>query len=29
VETITGKRALLWVSRGTNNDLKVEVKQQP
>lgn len=29
VQTTTGKRALLWVSKGTNNDLKIEVMQQP
>ena len=29
VETINGKRALLWISKGTNDDYKIEVKQQP
>lgn len=28
-ETITGKRALLWVSKATNDDYKIEIKQQP
>ena len=28
-ETINGKRAILWISKGTNDDYKVEVKQQP
>ena len=29
VETTGGKRALLWIDKGTNDDFKIEVKQQP
>ena len=29
VETINGKRALLWITKGTNDDYKIELKQQP
>ena len=28
-EAISGKRALLWVSKDTNNSYKIEIKQQP
>ena len=28
VETVGGKRALLWVNKGENNDYKIEVRQQ-
>ena len=29
VETTGGKRALLWINKGANDDYKIEVKQQP
>ena len=29
VETIGGKRALLWIDKGANDDYKISVKQQP